>query len=483
MLSAQQQSQGINPMLLQMAQFQGMNPLVAMNLHPPLIPPSMLPNQGGNVANQNGMPGGLPNLKPPSENENAQQQQQQLQLMMKLGIDPKMLAQSGLDPKFLFNMGGLAQPGPKLPDPNLLALLTGQANQQPPQMPENMPDPKILFQMMQMGMPGAGQAPDPKLLLQLAQLGKGPDGSGLPGLPGFEPRPGQPGMPTGMGPKHVFPQPEQTKRARTRITDDQLKVLRSNFDINNSPSEEQIVNMAAQTGLPPKVIKHWFRNTLFKERQKNKDSPYNFNNPPSTMLNLEEYERTGEPKVIPLNAQEKEQYTNEQAANVANSINPNAPAGAGGTPTPGGEAGGDKKESRAPTPETDMPKQLPPGYPAPGMSPASASELRVKSMDEIIASISSASGHPGTISSPVNNTPAIISSSSSETSIAPSLTLSSILSSQMGQLGKGVPGSPFLPHPLVPNFPPVSVGNSLGGRLPEFLNPLANMMANEQPQR
>lgn len=91
------------------------------------------------------------------------------------------------------------------------------------------------------------------------------------------------------------------KRARTRITDDQLKILRAHFDINNSPSEEQIHEMAAQSGLPPKVIKHWFRNTLFKERQRNKDSPYNFNNPPSTTLNLEEYEKTGEAKVIPLN--------------------------------------------------------------------------------------------------------------------------------------------------------------------------------------
>lgn len=59
--------------------------------------------------------------------------------------------------------------------------------------------------------------------------------------------------------------------------------------------------MATQSGLPPKVIKHWFRNTLFKERQRNKDSPYNFNNPPSTTLNLEEYEKTGEAKVTPLN--------------------------------------------------------------------------------------------------------------------------------------------------------------------------------------
>ena len=87
---------------------------------------------------------------------------------------------------------------------------------------------------------------------------------------------------------------DQNKRARTRITDDQLKILRANFDINNSPSEEQINVLVAQTGLPPKVIKHWYRNTLFKERQRNKDSPYNFNNPPSTVLNIEEYEKTGE---------------------------------------------------------------------------------------------------------------------------------------------------------------------------------------------
>ncbi|TGZ57401.1 Uncharacterized protein DBV15_05794, partial [Temnothorax longispinosus] len=92
------------------------------------------------------------------------------------------------------------------------------------------------------------------------------------------------------------------KRARTRITDEQLKILRAHFDINNSPGEEQILEMASQSGLPPKVIKHWFRNTLFKERQRNKDSPYNFNNPPSTTLNIEEYEKTGEAKVTPLNS-------------------------------------------------------------------------------------------------------------------------------------------------------------------------------------
>lgn len=54
------------------------------------------------------------------------------------------------------------------------------------------------------------------------------------------------------------------KRARTRITDKQLQILRQYFDINNSPSEEQIKEMNKKAQLPEKVIKHWFRNTLFK---------------------------------------------------------------------------------------------------------------------------------------------------------------------------------------------------------------------------
>ena len=93
---------------------------------------------------------------------------------------------------------------------------------------------------------------------------------------------------------------QQQKRARTRISDEQLKVLRQYFDINNAPTEEQLIEMSQKSGLPMKVIKHWFRNTLFKERQRNKDSPYNFNNPPSTFLNLDEYEKTGEAKVVTL---------------------------------------------------------------------------------------------------------------------------------------------------------------------------------------
>ncbi|XP_072241824.1 zinc finger homeobox protein 3-like [Leuresthes tenuis] len=77
---------------------------------------------------------------------------------------------------------------------------------------------------------------------------------------------------------------QQGKRTRTRISEDQLSVLRKHFDINSLPSDEEINKMSTLSSLPHKVIKHWFRNTLFKERQRDKDSPYNFNNPPTTAL-------------------------------------------------------------------------------------------------------------------------------------------------------------------------------------------------------
>ncbi|KAB7499114.1 Zinc finger homeobox protein 4 [Armadillidium nasatum] len=60
--------------------------------------------------------------------------------------------------------------------------------------------------------------------------------------------------------------------------------------------------MNLQPPLMPMLPHHI--NTLFKERQRCKDSPYNFSIPPSTTLNLEEYEKTGEAKVMPLNPEE-----------------------------------------------------------------------------------------------------------------------------------------------------------------------------------
>lgn len=54
------------------------------------------------------------------------------------------------------------------------------------------------------------------------------------------------------------------KRARTRITDEQLKILRSHFDINNSPSEESILDMSKKANLPQKVKFQNFRSLVWR---------------------------------------------------------------------------------------------------------------------------------------------------------------------------------------------------------------------------
>lgn len=96
-----------------------------------------------------------------------------------------------------------------------------------------------------------------------------------------QPSPVQTGQQTQVNPTILE---QQGKRTRTRISEEQLTILRKHFDINSLPSDEEINKMSGQSGLPHKVIKHWFRNTLFKERQRDKDSPYNFSNPPTTAL-------------------------------------------------------------------------------------------------------------------------------------------------------------------------------------------------------
>ena len=443
-LSAQQQSQNINPMMLQMAQLQGIPPLVAMNLQPPLISPSLLPGSAGS-----------PSSTALSSSKAAQGLDGSLQLLSKLGIDPKMLAQTGLDPQALIQLG---QMDPKQilqagMDPKILQMLTPKPND--PQS-NSLPlgslglDPKsLLNQMIKMGL-STPQGPDPKLLLQLAQMnesGMGQDKLNFSTFPGMDQSKLQQHLnqnkantdnkPGGAPPKPVFQQPEQTKRARTRITDEQLKILRSNFDINNSPTEAAINTMAGQTGLPPKVIKHWFRNTLFKERQRNKDSPYNFNNPPSTMLNLEEYEKTGQPKVIPLKPDEQKEFTT--------------------TPPP--KTAEERKES-----------------PRPSVTP----EIRVRN-DEELKEKDPENTDTGENRSPVPSSP-IPSSilpqfppvSHDATSSAASITLNSLLTSQMSKANPLLPpliptGFPKLSTSPMPSAPPV--------RMPELFNPLSSIMS------
>ncbi|KAM3721582.1 Zinc finger homeobox protein [Dirofilaria immitis] len=120
---------------------------------------------------------------------------------------------------------------------------------------------------------------------------------------------------------HAIPSASPAKRARTRITDDQLKILRQYFDINNSPSEQQIKEMSVKAQLPEKVIKHWFRNTLFKERQRDKDSPYNFNIPPQMSIDLDTYEKTGETKITTLKVETEEESKSQLLQASENPVN------------------------------------------------------------------------------------------------------------------------------------------------------------------
>ncbi|XP_054865006.1 zinc finger homeobox protein 3-like [Amphiprion ocellaris] len=139
-------------------------------------------------------------------------------------------------------------------------------------------NPALLGQQPQLSPALLAQQPQlsPALLGQPPQLN--PAMLGQPS----QPSPIQTGQPSQVSPSIL--EQQQGKRTRTRISEEQLTVLRKHFDINSLPSDEEINKMSALSGLPHKVIKHWFRNTLFKERQRDKDSPYNFNNPPTTAL-------------------------------------------------------------------------------------------------------------------------------------------------------------------------------------------------------
>ena len=324
---------------------------------------------------------------------------------------------------------GMAPPGMP-PQLNPLAMMGGMPNfPGMPGMQPGMPQLQQLHQlaaMQQMG--GNPRMPDPAMILsQLAQLKPGDKGDQK--LP-FPPPGQQPQPPQFHQDPSMFG--AEQKRARTKITEDQLKILRSYFDISNSPSDDQINLMAQQTGLPPKVIKHWFRNTLFKERQKNKDSPYNFNNPPSTMINLEEYEKTGE-------------------SNVTNISATHSPSPA----PPNGEL---KNE--------DSPK------PSPRDSKRDDTEQKSESDVPSSTSVTSHNNTSAVNFNTTNPVPTNVTQSSFEKS---SLTLSSILSSQSMSMADSMSCLPNYPAPLPSPFGQSTEPNS-------FSKMLHNLAANTNMQ-
>ena len=342
----------------------------------------------------------------------------------------------------------LRAPGMPPLNPAMAMMGAGLPGMMPPAVPQ-LQQLQQLAMAQQMQQQGANpRLPDPSLILQqLSQL-QG-NSMELPKLdakpPGMPPLPFPPASP---GPGAAAPHPVsqapgqggspqfnqdlfgEQKRARTKITEDQLKVLRANFDISNSPSDDQINMMAQQTGLPPKVIKHWFRNTLFKERQKNKDSPYNFNNPPSTMINLEEYEKTGEAKVNPI----------EKDAEMTNNHD---------------EADTNKAEEKEESPEIME------------TEPVDSKRDNIEKKSESEQSVPSSSSSPNVTQSH-NNTSINFNSTNpvpnvTQSSLQTSLTLSSILSSQT--MADSLSHLPNYPAPLPSPFGQSSENNSFSKML------------------
>ena len=63
-------------------------------------------------------------------------------------------------------------------------------------------------------------------------------------------------------------------------------------------SKKRFVNISWELKWKSKVIQ-------FQERQRDKDSPYNFSVPPQVGIDLDTYEKTGETKVVPLTPETK----------------------------------------------------------------------------------------------------------------------------------------------------------------------------------
>lgn len=205
----------------------------------------------------------------------------------KIPMLPLSLPQLPLPPLTIPNL-----PLPPLPFPMELPLLSpvvmqSMALQTQPWLDSSMnPELAKLFQsQLNPALLGQQSQLSPALLAQQPQPSPGLSGHPPHLSPALLSQPSQPiqtGQQGQISP--TTPEQQQGKRTRTRISEEQLSVLKKHFDINSLPSDEEITKMSALSGLPQKVIKHWFRNTLFKERQRDKDSPYNFNNPPTTAL-------------------------------------------------------------------------------------------------------------------------------------------------------------------------------------------------------
>ena len=131
MMSAQLQQTLNNPLMMQMAQLQGMNPLLAMNLHPPLIPPNLLNKSIGAPA------------VGPADNPTAflSQLQNAQQLMGGSGAGQFPALPGFPDPKLLALMQATRQQEVPEPSKNLAQVMNLLGKGQPPMLDPKAPSP------------------------------------------------------------------------------------------------------------------------------------------------------------------------------------------------------------------------------------------------------------------------------------------------------------------------------------------------------
>jgi len=62
---------------------------------------------------------------------------------------------------------------------------------------------------------------------------------------------------------------EKTKRARTSFKHNQLRIMKSHFQMNQNPDSRELKDLATKTGLDKKVLQVWFQNARAKWRRMN----------------------------------------------------------------------------------------------------------------------------------------------------------------------------------------------------------------------
>lgn len=83
------------------------------------------------------------------------------------------------------------------------------------------------------------------------------------------------------------------KRARFRsvLSDDTVRVLKTEYEINPKPTKREIIELANRVDYPPRVVQVWFQNTRARDRRLGRLPPSSMARLPSSGLTLENHYR------------------------------------------------------------------------------------------------------------------------------------------------------------------------------------------------